>query len=97
MVMSRDQNGNVEIGNKSFESAKRFKYLEKNPLTTQNPIYEEIQSRLKSREPCYHSVQNLLSSSLLPKSVKINIYKTIFLPVVLYSWKQFFGHTEGGM
>jgi hypothetical protein len=37
----------------------------------------------------YHSVQNLSSSSLLPKSVKTKIYRTIILPVVLYgceSW-----------
>jgi hypothetical protein len=33
---------------------------------------------------CCHSVQNLLSSSLLSKSVKIKIYRTIILPVVLY-------------
>jgi hypothetical protein len=32
---------------------------------------------------CYHSVQNLLSC-LLSKNVKIIIYKTIILPVVLY-------------
>jgi hypothetical protein len=31
------------------------------------------------------SVQNLLSSSLLSKNVKIKIYRTIILPVVLYS------------
>jgi len=29
-------------------------------------------------------VQNLLSSSLLSKNVKINIYRTTMLPVVLY-------------
>jgi hypothetical protein len=32
----------------------------------------------------YHSVQNLLSSRLLSKNVKIRTYKTIILPVVLY-------------
>jgi hypothetical protein len=32
----------------------------------------------------YHSVQNLLSSSLLFKNVKIKIYKTLILPVLLY-------------
>jgi hypothetical protein len=32
----------------------------------------------------YHSVQNLLSSCLLSKNVKIRTYKTIILPVVLY-------------
>jgi hypothetical protein len=29
-------------------------------------------------------VQNLLSSSLLSKNVKIKIYRTVILPVVLY-------------
>ena len=33
---------------------------------------------------CYHSVQNLLSSSLLLKNLKIKMYRTIILPVVLY-------------
>jgi hypothetical protein len=32
----------------------------------------------------YHSVQNLLSSRLLSKNIKIRIYRTIILPVVLY-------------
>ena len=31
-----------------------------------------------------HSVQNLLSSRLLSKNLKIKIYKTTILPVVLY-------------
>jgi hypothetical protein len=37
---------------------------------TQNSIHEEIKSRLKSVNACCHSVQNLLSCSLLSKSVK---------------------------
>jgi len=37
-----------------------------------------------SENACYHSVQNLLSSSLLSKNIKIKIYRTIILPVVLY-------------
>jgi hypothetical protein len=36
-------------------------------LTNQNSIQEEIKSRLKSGNACYHSVQNLLSSRLLSK------------------------------
>ena len=36
------------------------------------------------RNACYHSVQNLLSSRLLSKNLKIKIYRTIILPVVLY-------------
>ena len=38
---------------------------------------------LKSGNACYQSVQNLLSSSLLSKNIKIKIYRTIMLPVVL--------------
>jgi hypothetical protein len=33
---------------------------------------------------CYHSVQSLLPSRLLSRYVKVKIYKTIILPVVLY-------------
>jgi len=40
-------------------------------LTNQNSIQEEIKSRLKSGPACYHSVQNLLSSGLLSKNLKI--------------------------
>jgi len=53
-------------------------------LTNQNPIQEEIKSRLKSGNACNHSVQNLLSSSLLSKNLKVKIYRTIVLPVVLF-------------
>jgi hypothetical protein len=53
-------------------------------VTNQNFIQEEIKRRLNSGHACYHSVQNLLSSRLLSKNVKVRIYKTIILPVVLY-------------
>jgi len=51
-------------------------------LTNQNSIQEEIKSRLKSGNACYHLVQNILSSSLLSKNLKIKIYGTIILPVL---------------
>ena len=60
-----------------------FKYLG-TTLTNKNSIQEEIKSRLKVGNACYYSVQNLLSSSLLSKKLKIKIYRTIILPVVLY-------------
>jgi hypothetical protein len=43
--------------------------------------------RFSSGNDCYHSVQNLLSSRLLSKNLKIRIYKTIILPVVIYGCK----------
>jgi hypothetical protein len=42
-------------------------------------ILAKIKSRLKSRNACYHSVQDLLSYSLLSKNTKIKIYRTIIL------------------
>jgi hypothetical protein len=58
-----------------------------NDLTHKNYIQEEIKSKLKSENGCYHSVQNLLSSSLISKNVKIKTHKTKILPVVLYGCK----------
>jgi hypothetical protein len=52
-------------------------------VTNENLIQEEIKRRLNSGNACYHSVQNLLSSCLLSENLKIIIYKTIILPVVL--------------
>ena len=43
-----------------------------------------LKSRLRSGNACCHSMQNLLSSRLLSKNLKIKIYRTIILPVVLY-------------
>ena len=87
MVLSREQNAgqshSMKIDNSSFERVEEFRYLGTN-LTSQNSIQKEIKSGLKSDNACYHSVQNLLSSSLLPKNLKIKIYRTIILPAVLY-------------
>jgi len=53
-------------------------------MSNQNSIAEEIKSRLRSGNACYHSVKNLLSSRLLSKNLKIKIYITTILPVVLF-------------
>jgi len=73
----------VKIDNTSIERVKEFKY-QGTTITDQNSIQEEIKSRLKLGTACYHSVQNLLSSRLLSKNLKIKIYRTIILPVVFY-------------
>ena len=87
MVMSRDQNAgrihSVRTDNSTFKRVEEFKYFGKT-LANQNSIGTEIKSRLKSGNACYHSVQNLLSSRSLSKNLKIEIYRTIILPVVLY-------------
>ena len=76
MVMSRDQNAgrshSMKINNRSFERVEEFKYLGTNQFSVQ----EEIKSKLKSGNACYHSVQNLLSSSFPPKYLKIKVYNS---------------------
>jgi hypothetical protein len=56
-VMSGDQNGgqngNIKLDNKSLERVEQFRYLG-TTLTNRNSIQEEIKSRLKSGNACYH-------------------------------------------
>jgi hypothetical protein len=57
IVISREQNTgrnhNIKTDNKSFARVEQFKYLG-TTLTHQNSIQEEIRSRLKSGNACYH-------------------------------------------
>jgi hypothetical protein len=59
-------------------------------VTLQNLILEEIKKGLNSSNACYHAVQNLLSSHLLSRNIRIRIYKTMILSVVLYRRETFF-------
>ena len=86
MVMSREQTAGLshttKVDNSCTERVEEFKYLG-TTLMNQNSIQKEIKSRLKLGNACYHSVQNLLSSSLLSKNLNIKICRTIIL-LVLY-------------
>ena len=83
MIMSRDRSAgrsySMKIYNNTIERVEEFKYLG-TTLTNKNSIHEEIKSKLKLGNVFYYSVQNLLSSSLLSKNLKIKIYRTIILP-----------------
>jgi hypothetical protein len=61
----------------------QFKYSG-TTVTNQNLSQKKIRRRLISGNSCCHSVQNLLSSRLLLKIIKIKIYKTTILSAVLY-------------
>jgi hypothetical protein len=57
--------------------------------TVSSTVYLHTKRRLNSGNACCHSIKNLLSSHLLSKNLKIKIYKTIILPVVLYECETF--------
>jgi hypothetical protein len=61
----------------------QLKYLG-TTIVNNNFIQEKIKMRLNLGNACCHSVQNLLSSHLFSENIKIRIYETIILPVVLY-------------
>jgi hypothetical protein len=44
----------------------------------ENLVHEGMKSRLNVGNACYHLVQNLLSSRVLSKGVKIKIHKNNF-------------------
>jgi len=86
----------IKINNSSYERVEEFKYLG-TTLTDQNSILEEIKSRLKSRNACCHSVQNISSFSLLSKNFNIKIYvqKYNFACCFVWVWN-LVTHTEEG-
>jgi hypothetical protein len=55
-------------------------------------IHEEVRSRLKSGNSCYHLVKNLLPSSLLLKNIKIKTHTIIILPAICMGVK--LGHSQ---
>jgi hypothetical protein len=75
--MSRNRNAgrghSVKIDSISIERVEEFKYLG-TTLKDQYSIQEEVKSKLMLGNVCYYSVQNLLSSRLLSKNLKIKIY-----------------------
>ena len=87
MTVSQNQNArrihSMKMDNISMEKWKSSNIWEAT-LTNQNSIQEEIKCRLKFGNACYYLVQDLLSASLLSKTLKIKIYRTIILPAVLY-------------
>jgi hypothetical protein len=70
--MLRLQNGQIQSIKKAdicFESVAKFEYLE-TTATNETHVHEASKRRLNFGNACYHSVPNVLSSSLLSGNVK---------------------------
>ncbi|KAJ4427026.1 hypothetical protein ANN_26825 [Periplaneta americana] len=82
MIMSRDENivrnGNIKIGNLSFEEVEKFKYLGAT-VTNINDTWEEIKHRINMGNACYYPVEKLLSCSLLSKNLKVKDIENMVL------------------
>ncbi|KAJ4442558.1 hypothetical protein ANN_04145 [Periplaneta americana] len=82
MIMSRDENivrnGNIKFGNLFLEELEKFKYLGAT-VTNINDTREEIKHRINMENACYCC---FIKSAV--KNLKVRIYKTVILPVVLY-------------
>ena len=74
MVMSQNHDAekshSMKTDNSSFENVEDLKYLG-TPITIQNSIEEEIKSRLKPGNACYHSKQNIFLPFFVSKYLKI--------------------------
>jgi hypothetical protein len=90
MIMSchlnSGQNQNIRITNKSLENVAKFKYLGMT-LTNKNDIHDEIKSRLNLEMLVIIQSKIFLASHLISKNLKMKIYKTVILQVVLYGYK----------
>jgi hypothetical protein len=97
MLMSRRQNAghnhNVRTPSRAFESLAKCRCLGSTE-TNENCTHEEMESRLNSENALYRSVQNLLFSRLLSTNIKVQMYKALFLPVVL-DWYESWSLTLG--
>ena len=67
----------------SFEKVDKFKYLGLT-VTNTNDIRKETKRRINMENACYYSLEKILSSQLLSMKLKVDTYKTIILPIVLY-------------
>jgi hypothetical protein len=78
------------MANRSFENVAKFKYFGTVVTRTKIWFMWKIKSRLNSDNACYNSFQNLLSSRLLYKYLKIKVHRTTILPVAFYGCETWF-------
>ena len=74
---------NLTCGDLTFEAVENFVYLGAS-VNNSNKTSDEIQRRIMAGNRAYHANQKLFKSSIISKSSKMKIYKTLIRPVVAY-------------
>jgi len=73
----------LTVGQYEFKKVEKFKYLG-TILTQKNECQIELQQRIKMGNKCFYALGKLLSSEVLSKEVKTQLYLTIIRPIVMY-------------
>jgi hypothetical protein len=80
--------GDLRIGNKAFEAVQGFQYLG-NIIGNTNNNNKCIKDRIMMGNKAYYANRQLVNSSRISRSSKLQIYRTVVRPVVTYgseSW-----------
>ena len=85
MLLSRRDriDGNVEIGELEVESVHSFKYLG-STIMSDNQIEKEITERIGIGNRCAFAINKVMTSRHISQGTKLQIYKIIIRPTVLY-------------
>jgi ribosomal protein S13 len=83
-ITNRTQNLQpLKVNEYEFEQVTQFKYLG-TIINTSNDIKIEIKDRIKMANRCYHGLRNQLKSKVISSKTKVQLYKTLVRPIVLY-------------
>ena len=72
-----------KVKNYAFETISQFKY-HGTTVTANNDLTVELNNRLAMSNKRYHGLKNQLKSRFMSLKIKINIYKTLTRPILLY-------------
>jgi hypothetical protein len=79
----RSHNNSTEIGSKRSEKVEKFKFLGM-IINSKNNMTETIQYRIQAGNKAYYANQMMLKNTYINRGAKMQIYKTLFRPVVTY-------------
>lgn len=83
-VGKNPENGKIMLGKYSFDEVTVFKYLGVMLMNT-GEREADIRERILKANRAYHANKKMLKSKFLGKKTKLNVYRTIIRPVLIYA------------